>query len=235
MKYMGGKVRHAKEIVSTILSLSPNKTKWVEPFIGGGSVVTSVPKTFSIYGSDINLNVVELFKHVADGGELPDEITREKYLQVKQQPKNYSAWFVGFVSIGCSFGGKEWGGYGSGLNSKGVPRNYALETKNKLLSMDFSGIVFNTLDYQEVSVDKDCIVYCDPPYSNTTGYRTKFYSGLFWEWALRCAAVADVYVSEYSAPDGWECVWEKETPSASISIKNSAGRKATEKLFRFVN
>lgn len=233
MKYMGGKVRHAKEIIATVLSLSPEKTKWIEPFVGGGSVITSVPKRLAIFGSDINVNVIELFKHVQNGGSLPDEVTKEKYLQVKANPKDFDAWFVGFVSIGCSFGGKEWGGFGQGLNSKGNPRNYALETKNKLLSMDFKGISFNTLDFREVNYDKDCIIYCDPPYSGTTGYKNKFYSGLFWEWAAKCAEEASVYVSEYSAPEGWECVWEKTTPSASLAVKNSAGRKATEKLFRF--
>ncbi len=230
MNYLGGKSKHSKEIVNVILSLSKNKTTWVEPFIGGGSVVTKVPKTFKIYGSDINSNVVELYKHVQKGGELPNEVTETQYKAVKQNPEAYSAWYIGLVSIGCSFGGKEWGGYARSKEADGSPVNFAARAKRKLFGMDFSEIHLETLSYSEVIVNNDCIVYCDPPYAGTTGYKTKFDSGSFWEWAEKSAKVADVYVSEYNAPQGWECIWEKET--GSLAGKASVGKRATEKLFR---
>lgn len=230
MQYLGGKTKHASVIVDTILKASPTKTKWIEPFIGGGSVVTKVPKTFKIYGSDANLNVIELYKHVQQGEELPSEVTEAQYKAVKQTPENYCAWYIGLVSIGCSFGGKEWGGYARSTEADGSPVNFAARAKKKLLGMNFSEIHLTTCNYPEVSIDRNCIVYCDPPYAGTTGYKTKFDSVAFWKWAEGAATVADVYVSEYSAPPGWEAIWEKET--ASLAGKASVGKRATEKLFR---
>ena len=41
-----------------------------------------------------------------------------------------------------------------------------------------------------------------------------------------------VFVSEYSAPDDFECVWEKQTKSSLSANGVSGGSKAsTEKLF----
>jgi DNA adenine methylase len=43
-----------------------------------------------------------------------------------------------------------------------------------------------------------------------------------------------VYVSEYSAPDDFECIWSKEiSASVNNSIKSGRGLKAVEKLFKF--
>lgn len=229
MKYMGGKTRHAVEIINKILALSLKNARWVEPFIGGGSVITSVPKNREILGSDIDSEVVALFRFIQEGGCVPSEITEEQYIDARKFPKKYPDWFLGFVSVGCSFGGKKWGGYARGKDNKGVPRNYALETKKKLEKMDFSGISLMSGDYQDIPINNGDIVYCDPPYVGTTGYKTKFDTPLFWEWANKVSERACVFVSEYSAPAGWKVVWEKET--ASLSGIASCGKRATEKLF----
>ena len=228
--YLGGKARHSKEIVNVILNMSAGKTTWIEPFVGAGSVITKVPKHMSIYGSDIDSDLIALLQYVQQGGELPNTVTHDCYKAVKANPEHFSKHFVAFVSIGCSFSGKKWGGFARGCTPKGRQRNYALESRNKLMSMDFKNIHFEHKTYSEVSVNETSIVYCDPPYAGTTGYKTKFDSGSFWEWAEKSAKVADVYVSEYNAPPGWECIWEKET--ARLSGNASAGKRATEKLFR---
>jgi DNA adenine methylase len=42
-----------------------------------------------------------------------------------------------------------------------------------------------------------------------------------------------VFISEYSAPDDFECIWSKEiSASANNAIKSGQGLKAVEKLFR---
>lgn len=229
MKYLGGKTRHAKDIIKVILERTPAGAAWIEPFIGGASVVTSVPKNRKIVGSDIDEEVVALYEYVRDGGELPNSVTEEEYQKVRAQKENFPEWFCGFVSVGCSFGGKKWGGYARGKNSKGLFRNYALETKNKLQKMDFFGITLMSCDYRGIPINDGDIVYCDPPYAGTTGYTTKFNNEEFWKWANETSKRAYVFVSEYSAPIGWKSIWEKET--ASLSGKASCGKRAAEKLF----
>ena len=67
--YLGGKARHPKEIVNVILNMSAGKTTWIEPFVGAGSVITKVPKHMSIYGSDIDSDLIALLQYVQQGGE----------------------------------------------------------------------------------------------------------------------------------------------------------------------
>ena len=152
MKYLGGKARHAKEIVNVMLSLSKNKTTWGEPFVGAGNVITEVPKHMSIYGSDIDSDLIALLQYVQQGGELPNTVTHDCYKAVKANPEHFSKHFVAFVSIGCSFSGKKWGGFARGCTPKGRQRNYALESRNKLMSMDFKNIHFEHKTYSEVSI-----------------------------------------------------------------------------------
>jgi DNA adenine methylase len=51
------------------------------------------------------------------------------------------------------------------------------------------------------------VLYCDPPYCGTTGYKAlePFNSEAFWFWAREHARRGvHVYVSEYQAPAGWD-------------------------------
>ena len=64
----------------------------------------------------------------------------------------------------------------------------------------------------------------------TTGYKDKFNHNCFWSWCRGKAAEGHkVFVSEYDAPDDFECVWEKEVNNSLT--KNTGGKKGIEKLF----
>jgi len=60
-------------------------------------------------------------------------------------------------------------------------------------------------------------------------------SDTFWEVCRNWSKQGHiVFVSEYTAPDDFECVWSKEiSASANNSIKNGQCLKAVEKLFKF--
>jgi len=74
------------------------------------------------------------------------------------------------------------------------------------------------------------ILYCDPPYANTTKYSTSFNSNKFWEWCDDMISYGyKVYVSEYNAPDSWECIYEKMVVS-SLDL-NTGNKTNTERLF----
>ena len=72
---------------------------------------------------------------------------------------------------------------------------------------------------------------CDPPYQGATKYKDSFDHEKFWDWCREKAREGhSVFVSEYNAPDDFECLWEKEIVSSLT--KNTGEKKATEKLFR---
>jgi DNA adenine methylase len=68
-------------------------------------------------------------------------------------------------------------------------------------------IIFDSKSYDEFTPFGMCI-YCDPPYKNTTNYGAKFDSEKFWNVMRKWSEHNDVFVSEYEAPDDFECVFE---------------------------
>lgn len=54
-------------------------------------------------------------------------------------------------------------------------------------------------DYMDVPIGKDDVVYCDPPYENSKGYKDvpEWNSERFHEWYMKCPA-KDIYISEYT-------------------------------------
>lgn len=133
----------------------------------------------------------------------------------------------GFIGIACSFAGKWFGGY-----ARGGTRNYCLESKNNILKQlpNIKDVDFKSVPYNELEIPKNSIIYCDPPYQGTTRYKDSFDHNKFWVW---CDILVEngfvVYVSEYNAPDGWKCVWEKEIIS-NLDL-NTGAKRATERLF----
>lgn len=94
-----------------------------------------------------------------------------------------------------------------------------------------SNVTFRHDDYRLILPHTGDVVYCDPPYADTTGYRDAFDSKAFWETMDSWHELgADVFVSEYQAPPHWECVYavERARPLKS-RLTNSV--RVTEKLF----
>ena len=82
------------------------------------------------------------------------------------------------------------------------------------------------IDYRDVGITPNSTVYCDIPYVEKTKYAGGFDHEAFYEWAL--SRPFDVYISEYSMPEGFTCIGEK-TRLMSMSSKGS--RNTTEKIF----
>ncbi len=82
-------------------------------------------------------------------------------------------------------------------------------------------------------IPNESIIYCDIPYKNTTQYSTSkdFDHDKFWQWCRDMSIIGHkVFVSEYDAPNDFECIW-----SGNIKSYMKAGRSenVTEKLFKF--
>lgn len=82
------------------------------------------------------------------------------------------------------------------------------------------------LDYRDVGITPNSTVYCDIPYIEKGGYNVGFNHNEFYEWAL--SRPFDVYISEYSMPEGFTCIGEK-TRLMSMSPKGSYN--TIEKIF----
>ena len=113
-------------------------------------------------------------------------------------------------------------------------RNYSLEAHNNVRKQapKLKGIVFNNLNYWELSIPHKSIIYCDPPYENTAKYKgtDSFNHFLFWQWCRDMSIAGhQVFISEYNAPEDFKCIWEKKVNNSLT--KNTGGKQGIEKLF----
>ena len=227
---MGSKNRHAKELLPIILKNRRDDQWYVEPFVGGFNMIDKVPGLR--LANDSHYYLIELFRAIQNGWVPPDNLSEKEYKDIKDNQESYSPYLVGFVGFGCSFSGKWFGGYARGLSSNGQPRNYCLESKTNILKQNskIRGIVIENKNYLELEIPNNSIIYCDPPYQNTTKYSSTFNHEIFWDWVRdKSKEGHQVFVSEYSAPEDFKCIWEKEVISA-LDV-NSRSKKNVEKLF----
>lgn len=82
------------------------------------------------------------------------------------------------------------------------------------------------LDYREVKIPKDSLVYADPPYRGTAHYGNRFDNDAFWEWCR--TREFPVYVSEREAPDDFVQIFSVQK---TVYFTKSSGKKRNEGLF----
>lgn len=193
------------------------------------------------YGYDAHEYLIELLKYMQSNGEkidvkaLSGGITREVYYDVKQNPEKYPKWYVGYVGFCCSYRSKWWGGYAKHNTSPGGGDGILEKTNNIIKqSKGLINIVFDCRSFETLDI-KNSVIYCDPPYKNTTKYKTnKFDYNKYYDW---CIKMADenrhniVLMSEYSMPeDRFECIWEKPL-RVNLNHKDKTQNIKLEKLF----
>ena len=233
MKYMGSKARHAKEILPIILADREPGQWYVEPFVGGANTLDKVDG--NRIGSDFNPHLMAMWRAIAEGWTPPFLVTEDRYAELATtRPVTAECGYVGFS---MSFGGKFFGGYRRDVaGTKGCADNMATQSRRSLAAMlkqqaALLGVDFRHSDYQSLKVPACSIIYCDPPYSGTTKYATGAFDHVaFWQW---CDAKHDdghvVFVSEYTAPDHWQCVWQKQVNNTLT--KDTGSKQGVEKLF----
>jgi DNA adenine methylase len=201
-------------------------------FCGSCSIESKVKGFDKVICNDKHEYLIELFKGIQNGYELPELITEEQYKYIREH-KDENKILTGFVGFGCSFGGKWFGGYARNKTNT----NYALQSKKSLLK-DMDNLMtaqFTCQDYRDVIIPNNSIVYADPPYNNTTGYgKDKFNSDEFWEYMRVISKNNKVFISEQTAPNDFECVWEKEF-TRTLDVNKDNQFKVTEKLFTYKN
>ncbi len=75
-------------------------------------------------------------------------------------------------------------------------------------------------DYKTISIpaDKSYVIYCDPPYKNTSSYLDDFNHEEFYKWALK---QDNCYISEYNMPDSFVRIALK----SKLSLLSATGNR----------
>lgn len=109
-----------------------------------------------------------------------------------------------------------------------------LEALNRLQSLErleslqhLQHLDLTNKDYADVEIKDNSVIYCDPPYLNTKGYKIKFDNERFYSWCRKQKEL--VIISEYNMPDDFICVVQRE--KRVLMNKDDKTIKKTEKLF----
>lgn len=231
MQYLGGKHRQSKEIGKHI-NLVQGGTYW-EPFMGGGSVAAAVAATGhfdTMELSDAHTDLILMWQALLDGWTPPQDVSEEEYAALKVAEPSALRGFVGFA---CSFAAKWFGGY-----ARGTTDNYAATGARSLAKKvaplsTVNNMTITHRHYTDVEPAAGDVLYLDPPYANTTGYSTgAFDSAAFWTWAQQHAENGvNVFVSEFTAPDGWVPVWSVNRTASAGVIDGRAAKRDVEHLY----
>lgn len=226
MRYLGGKSRTRKQISAFLESVRKPEQTYFEPFVGGAWVLQEM--SGKRIASDINRALICMYEELQKGWVPPDSITEETYQEYKRNQVDTDP-LTAFIGIGCSFGGKWFGGY-----ARSGKRNYCSNAKNSLLLQvpKIKDVQFIDGLFHEHKPE-NMLVYCDPPYQGTTQYGafSGFDHDLFWETMRDWSKNNTVVISEYKAPEDFKCVLEIPTKT-DLRV---AGKKENriEKLFMY--
>ena len=230
MKYMGSKNRIAKHILPIMLEYRTAEMTWVEPFVGGANMIDKVDG--KRMGADINPYLIDALIAIRDHIEaLPKNNTEFTEVEYKKLRKNDNYKYKGYAAFAFSYSGKWLGGWRRDKEGK---RDYVRESYRNALKQNpkLKGVELQKASYQDMRIPPNSLIYCDPPYAGTTKYKDTFDHEVFWQWCRDKVAEGHViFVSEYTAPKDFECVWQKEIVSSLT--RETGSKKGVEKLFRY--
>lgn len=232
MQYLGGKHRIGRTLASYMNLYCVNRP-YFEPFIGGANVILHIA-SYERHAADINSALVTMWQTVCNGWKPPDDVSEEEYLRIKRGARNPYDPLTAFAGFGCSFGGKWFAGYARNAKSY----NYASQTKRNIARKleRLKGVTWHYGGYDEHDYPPNCVIYCDPPYANTTSYNAAgtFDHDKFYNWCRLMAAKGHLlFISEYQMPDDFKSVLE--IPH-KLSVRSKLGHeKRMERLFKIGN
>lgn len=180
-------------------------------------------------GNDLNYYLIEMWRSLQSGWIPPDTVTEAEYQYYKKCQDLEDPALVAFIGFCCSHSGMYFTGYAR--CKKG--RNYAAEGKRNILKQlpKMLGVELYNLNYFELEIPPNSIIYCDPPYQNTAGYKDGLDHTHFWQWCRDMSLKGhEVYISEYNAPSDFRCL-------IGIPLKSGLNKsirvERVEKLFMY--
>lgn len=235
MKYMGSKNRIAKEILPIILKDRKENQYFVEPFCGGLGTMDKV--TGFRIASDKNKYLIEMWKGLQEDRLRYYDITKDLYSKARNEyNKNINSEFddfqIGWIGFMGSFNGRFFdGGYSGQTDTRNYVDEQIRNTEKQIPLLH--GIEFKSGNYNEIEIPDNSIIYCDIPYNNTKQYATSkvFDHDKFWQWCRDMTMKGHkVFISEYSAPEDFICLWSKTVSNAMNTTKTY---KPVERLFYY--
>jgi DNA adenine methylase len=229
MRYVGSKRRFAPYLLPFIqkaLQVYP-KGLYIEPFIGGANMITEV-KHHTRIGYDANKYLIALLRQAQQN---PDSLAQAKGISktafnyIKTNKDEFFNWYVGAVGFFSTYCSKWMESYIEHIRTGNFDGS-----KKCLLKQNLSGIHLVNSDYKTINVGKGNVIYCDPPYKDTTDfYKMNFDHEEFYEWVRIASSSNIVFVSEYHMPSDFKCVWKKEMKPGITS----KAKPRFEKLFMY--
>lgn len=243
MVYMGSKAKYAQHIVPILQKAidENNVGIYIECFVGGANIIDKI-KCPRRYGYDRSDTLIALLSLAAeDFDKVLKEGSRElwdkgkAYVKDGVMPEDMTLAEIGAMEFFASYCN---GGFPRGYAKNTATRDYFKEAYRNLEKQApaLKGITFKCQNYWDLGACKNCVIYLDPPYQGTKTYgyanQPKMDYDHFWNWVRELSKDNYVFVSEQSAPDDFEVIWEQEVTRTTNKENNF---KATEKLFKYKN
>lgn len=217
--YVGGKKKLGVKLAEVMHQFILPGEEYHEYFCGMlGVFVNMQDGQRRLVATDGHKDLMAMWTAIQRGWEPPRRwISREEYYELKELPgadrlplqdRAHRA----FVNFGCSFSGKDWGGWSQPKPTE-VPRwerNYQSLMRVVPAVKGARNVSFGCCDYLEHR-PRGAVIYLDPPYEGTTGYGTPeaFDHDLFWQQVRRWSKDNLVFVSEQNAPEDFVSLWRK--------------------------
>jgi len=235
---MGSKARIAKYISPIINDCikQNNIETYIEPFVGGSNMIENIQCQKRI-GNDNNTYLIAFWKEFQTGWNPLDsiEMTKELYDNIKDNKEKYPPHIVALAGLCSTYNAKWFGGYAGVVTTKiNTQRNYYDEAVRNVLKqiVKLQDVKYVSHDYQKIKNIKDIMIYCDPPYENSTQYKDEFNHSEFWEWVREISVDNYVLVSEYNAPEDHKCFWSTKL---TTTLDKSSRSQSLEKLYTYSN
>lgn len=232
MRYLGSKSRIIKQITPIITEHLNGENEFVDAFMGGANVISHIDYNKKV-GIEYSAYPWAIWNDILMFGIdwIPQAFDEEDYYDVKKSYKDkdgrYKQSMIGYVGNCLSYGSKWWGGFAK-FNPK-KNEDHVKEAYNGIKKQyeNFKYIEttrFVHASYDEYDYKPNSVIYCDPPYQSTIGYESSFDHDKFWNWVREMSKKGHhVYVSEYSAPSDFKCIWRK-------AVKEQVGKNINQKV-----
>jgi hypothetical protein len=252
--YQGSKNAIARDIISIL----PRGKRFVDLFAGGCAMTHAAMisgKYERFLANDLHGFGLRLFQDAIEGkcnGKWKEWVSREEFLEKRNtDPLISLCWSFGNNGVDYLYGrDKESfkhelhvshvnGVEISGEACKSLRDVESLERIHGLARLhglaQVQGLETSFLSYSDYQHEDGDIVYCDPPYACVRGYRfmkrakITFDNAAFWEWVN--AQPFPIFVSEYSAPSGFNAIWSKGKIGLFNKTKDGEYHKRTESVY----
>ena len=240
MVYMGSKAKYAKYIVPILQQVIDNNEvdTYIECFVGGANIIDKI-KCENKYGYDRSDTLIALLSLAAENfDKVLKDGTRElwdmgkEYVKNNVKPEDMTLADIGAMEFFASYCN---GGFPRGYAKNTSTRNYYKEAYSNMEKQapNLKDITFKCQNYWELEDVENAVIYLDPPYQNTKSYgyanQPKMDYEHFWNWVRDLSKKNYVFISEQSAPEDFEIVWEQEVKRTTNKENNF---KAIERLYR---